>query len=240
MALPPLDAAVPPFPSTPVHMHARTLAAAAAALLSLALPARAQEAGVSTDTTLSAGADSTPRTSLQKGTWAISFIPPGFSGASERAEFGAWEMVGARTNLGLTLAIAVFGVDSESSVSGDASTASTDVTLGINLKRYVAPPREVTPYLMGGAFIGGRFERREGPDDYQETIRGMTSSVVGAVGVEWFPVRRVSLSGQTGFGLRIGRSTTEQVLPDDTEHDVESRLVGFTSFTSALSLQIYF
>ncbi|WP_420129821.1 hypothetical protein [Longimicrobium sp.] len=220
-------------------MPFRACAAAAAALLSLALPAAAQTA-VPANTTLAVAADTLPRTSLQKGNWSLSFTPPGYSGGSgERAEFGAWEMVGERTNLGLVLAVSVYGTDSEASGGGEATTASTDVGVGVNVKRYLMTPRDVTPFLIAGASIGGRFERRDGPQDYEETTRGMNSSVLGGVGVEWFPTRRFSLSGQTGFMVQSGRYETETDMADD-HRESETRSAGFRSFTSALSMQIYF
>jgi hypothetical protein len=218
-------------------MPFRACAAAAAALLSLALPAAAQNAA---DTTLAVPADTLPRTSLQKGNWSLSFTPPGYGGGNgERAEFGAWEMVGERTNLGLVLAVSVFGADTESSGGGSATTASTDVGVGVNVKRYLTTPRDVTPFLIAGASIGGRFERRDGAQGYAETTRGMNSSVLGGVGVEWFPTRRFSLSGQTGFTVQSGRYEIETDLPDD-HRESETRSAGFRSFTSGLSMQIYF
>lgn len=217
-------------------MRIATLAAAAA-LLSLALPARAQEVRVDTAAAVYVTADTTPRTSLQKGTWSLSFAAPGY-GSGERAEFGVWEMVGARTNLGLALGVTVIGAETESG-SGESSLAETDVDLGIALKRYVMEPREVTPFLLGSVAVGGRYDRRESPQ-YDETIRGTNASVRAAVGVEWFPVRRVSLSGQTGFGVFAGRAEVEQEMPDGTRHETETSQVSFQSFTSALSLHIYF
>jgi hypothetical protein len=217
-------------------MRIATLAAAAA-LLSLALPARAQEVRVDTAALVYAAADSTWRTSLQKGTWSLSFAAPGY-GAGERAEFGAWEMVGARTNLGLTLGVGVIGAEVETG-GGEWNVAETDVDLGIAVKRYVMEPREVTPFLLGSVAVGGRYDRRESPQ-YDETIRSTSAAVRAAVGVEWFPVRRVSLSGQTGFGLFAGRSDVETETPDGTRQKAETSQVSFQSFTSALSLHIYF
>jgi hypothetical protein len=208
--------------------------AAAAALLCFSVPARSQQAAA--DTSLAA-ADTTPRTSLQKGAWSLSFAAPGY-GTGERAEFGVWEMVGARTNVGFTLGVSVLGAETEGS-SGEATVADTDVDLGLNVKRYVMEPREVTPYLLGSVSIGGRYERREG-QEYEETSRGTSASLRAGVGVEWFPVRRVSVSGHTGFGMFAGHMDNEQELPDGTHREGETRQAYFQSFTSALLLQIYF
>lgn len=208
--------------------------AAAAALLS-AVPAHAQESAVD-DSTLAA-ADTTPRTSLRKGVWSLSFAAPGYAGG-ERGEFGVWEMVGARTNLGLTLGVSVVGAEAEGS-SGDATVAETGIDLGVTVKRYVMEPREVTPFLLGSAVIGGNYERREG-QQYEESSRGVNANLRAGVGVEWFPVRRASLSGHTGFSLFAGRMEHDQELPDGTTRDGETSQMYVQSFTSALSLHIWF
>lgn len=214
-------------------------AAAAAALLSLALPARAQEVRVDTAAVVAVDADTTPRTSLQKGVWSLSFALPGFSSSGGTAEFGAWEMVGARTNLGLLLTIGVDGSDSEGG-GGDATDATTSVGLGVNVKRYVTAPGEVTPFLLGGVGVGGGYTRTDRSDGYEATTRGVNASARAAVGVEWFPVRRMSLYGYTGFSLFLSRSSGTSSYPDGREVEGESRYASFRSFTSALSLQIWF
>lgn len=222
-----------------IHMRIPAYAAAAAALLSLAGPAAAQNAAPPADSTAIVAADTTPRTSLQKGTWSLSFVPPGYGGSGERTEFGAWEMVGPRTNLGITLAVSVDGSDTEGSAGG-GTDASTSVSLGASVKQYVMAPRDVTPFLLGGVAIGGAFTRRDRADGFEESSRGMTGNVRAAVGAEWFPVRRMSLSGFTGFTLNATRADVEQTWPGGEEIDGEASYFSFRSFTSALWLQIYF
>lgn len=216
-------------------MRISALAAAAAALLSLAPHARGQDAAPPADTV---AADTTPRTSLQKGTWSLSFALPSYGGG-ERAELGAWEMVGARTNLGLSLVLIVDGGESEGP-SGTSNQASTSVEVGVNAKRYLMAPRDVTPFLLAGAGVGGRYERREQGDDFDESLRGTFVNARAGVGAEWFPARRFSVSGFTGFRMHSARTETEQDLPDDTERDAESSFMFFSSHTSALTVQIYF
>jgi hypothetical protein len=220
-------------------MRIRAHAAAAAALLSLALPAAAQDAAPGADSVVAVIEDSVPRTSLQKGTWSLSFVPPGYSGSGERTEFGAWEMVGPRTNLGITLAIGVDGNEQEGS-GGSGTEASTSVSLGASVKQYVMAPRDVTPFLLGGLAIGAAFNRRDRSDGYDDSSRGMTGNVRAAVGAEWFPVRRMSLSGFTGFTINAARFDIEQSWPDGTQTEGEASYFSFRSFTSALWLQIYF
>jgi hypothetical protein len=222
-----------------IHMRIRAHAAAAAALLSPALPAAAQDAAPAADSIVAVIDDTVPRTSLQKGTWSLSFVPPGYSGSGERTEFGAWEMVGPRTNLGITLAVAVDGSESDGG-GGGGTDATTLVSLGASVKQYVMAPRDVTPFLLGGIAIGGVFTRRDRSDGFEESSRGMNGNVRAAVGAEWFPVRRMSLSGFTGFSLNVTRADIDQTWPDETEIEGEASYFSFRSFTSALWLQIYF
>jgi opacity protein-like surface antigen len=212
-------------------MRLRLLAAAAAAVL--ASPALAQDAP---------SADTTPAPNgLRKGAWSLSFSAPGYSGSGERAEFGVWEMVGARTNLGLTLEVNVSGRDREGEEQGaDQTEASTSVQLGANLRRYVSTARSVAPYVQGRVFGRGFYTRRDGLG-YEETLRGVSGGLEGAVGVEWFPVRQFSVAGHTGARLSVGRLEQNLTNPnDDTERLSEYSDVIFQTFTSALSVQIYF
>jgi hypothetical protein len=211
-------------------MRTFSLAAAAAALLLLSAPVRAQDD--------EAAADTTPRTSLQKGTWSLSFQAPVYGSGGGTGEFGAWEMVGSRTNLGLTLGISVGGTD----VNGDRdqTDAITAVSLGLNLRRYLVQPRDVTPYVQGTARAGGSYQRRDDSAGYEAEDRGVEGELGAAVGAEWFPVRRMSLSGHTGFSVFARRFEQRQEAPDGTESKVDGTSLHVRSFTTALTLHIYF
>lgn len=211
-------------------MRTLSLAAAAAALLLLSAPARAQDA--------EAAADTTPRTSLQKGTWSLSFQAPVYGSGGGTGEFGAWEMVGSRTNLGLTLGISVGGVD----INGDRdqTDALTSASLGLNLRRYLVEPRDVTPYVQGTVTAGGSYQRREDSAGYESEDRGVEGGLGAAVGAEWFPTRRMSVSGHTGFRIFARRFEQHQEVPDGREFDQDGTSLHVHTFTTALMLQIYF
>ncbi|HEX2081678.1 MAG TPA: hypothetical protein VHG08_28500 [Longimicrobium sp.] len=207
-------------------MRTLSLSAAAAALL-LSAPAHAQDAA----------ADTIPRTSLQKGTWSLSFLAPVYGGGGT-GEFGVWEMVGSRTNVGLGLGVSVGGIDVEG--DRDQTEALTAVSVGLNVRRYLVAPREVTPYLQGTASIGGSYQRREDSSGYEFEDRGVDGGLSAAVGVEWFPVRRMSVAGHTGFGIHTRRFEQHQEAPDGTEFDQDGSSLHVRSFTTALTLHIYF
>lgn len=219
-------------PAHPSPMRLRLLAATAAVVI--ASPALAQDVPAPTDTTPAPNG-------LRQGAWSLSFSAPGYSGSGERAELGVWEMVGARTNLGLTLEVNVYGRDREGEEQGaDQTEASTSLQLGANVRRYVSTTRVVAPYVQGRVFGRGFYTRRDGLG-YDETLRGVSGGLEGAVGVEWFPVRQFSVAGHTGARMLIGRLEQDLENPDDdNERRSEYRDVNFQTFTSALSVQIYF
>lgn len=215
-------------------MRTTVFAAAAAAVLALAAPVRAQDvAPVTTADT----AEAPPRTALQKGTWSLSFVAPGYSGG-DRAQFAVWEMMGNRTNVGLALELSVSGRDREQD-GDDLTEASTGLGLGINVRRYAGAERAVMPFVQGGVFGRGGYSRRDG-DTYDTDVKVFSAGVEAGLGAEWFPVRHFSISGYTGARLSTSRYEEDYTAPDDTEHTSSSSEGAFQAFTSALSISIYF
>jgi hypothetical protein len=209
-------------------MHFRITTLAAAALLSLAVPAHGQDT------------DTVPRTSLREGAWSLSFAAPGYNTGGGSGELGAWKMVGPRTNLGFTL-IASTQRSESSGGALESTDRRTDVTLNLNVKRYVTEPAEVTPFALVGAGIGYSTQDREitpgGPD---QNASGYNGGVRAALGLEWFPVRRVSIAGYTGLAVVASGLESESDAPDGTPVPGESDGLFVGTFTSALSLQIWF
>jgi hypothetical protein len=215
------------------HMRTRLMAAAAA--LVLASPAHAQDAPP-------ADSAAAPPNALQKGAWSLSFSAPGYTGGGERVEFGVWEMVGPRTNLGLTLEVNVSGYDRETEGAGqggEQTDASTSVLLGLAARQYMRAGRTIAPFVQGRVFGRGSYSRRES-SGYEETQRGAGAGAEAAFGVEWFPVRSFSVSGHTGARLQFNRSEQDLTDPMDQEQRAENHYFSFQTFTSALSVQIYF
>jgi opacity protein-like surface antigen len=206
-------------------MHRIVTTAAAVCALLAAAPVRAQEAAQ----------DTAPRTSLQKGAWSLAFDLPIAVGGSSR--LGAWKMVGARTNLGVSLEVQTRDADGRR----DSATANEQyhaVELGVEARRYLSPADEVTPFATAGVFgFIGRRAQEAGATRGETSYRG--AAVHAGAGVEWFPVRRVSLAGHTGVRLNVydGEITARH---NDVETEGEDSAIDFTTFTSRLSLQIYF
>lgn len=201
-------------------------AAAALAALLLAGPALAQDAAP----------DTTPRTSLRKGARSLSFDAPVFGGGASGA-FGGWMMVSDRTNLGLTVGLTVSDAEQtqDTLFRGDSRAS---VELGLQARRYVQAPAEVTPFVSMGVFARASHVT----DEYQEverTSRWFGAGVQAGVGLEWFPVRRVSLAGDTGVRLAVDRGDGELGY-DGTDREVEYKAAAFATYSSRLSMQIYF
>jgi hypothetical protein len=202
--------------------------AAAATMLALAAPARAQDAA----------ADSTapPPVGPQKGAWSLSFVAPGYGG--ETVEFGVWEMVGARTNLGVTLEVLVGGREDEAN-GRKGTAATTRAGLGFNARRYLATARRVTPYLQGRVFVRGAYQRNESPG-VEDWHRGAQVGAEAALGAEWFPVHHFSVSGHTGVRLAASRFRQELTASDGQTHPLSTTDASLQTFTSAVAVRIYF
>lgn len=210
----------------PIHHMLIRFAAAAAAVLVLAAPVQAQDAD-----------SATAPNGLRPGAWSLSFAPS----ASERGEFGAWRMVGERTSVGLTLGFSVSDSDREirDEPQADQEDEHTNVHLGIAARRYLVTTRSVAPYLLG-RLSGGIVTQRRESAGYSERVHGIAAGAELAVGAEWFPVRQFSVAGHTGVRASVSRLNQDLTRPEGTETDFDAENISLGTFTSALSLQIYF
>lgn len=67
-------------------------------------------------------------------------------------------------------------------------------------------------------------------------VSNWSTGAFGGLGVEWFPVRSVSIGGYTGIGLTYASSKVETPgVPSDSRTDFR-----LSTGTSGLSLHIYF
>lgn len=199
-------------------------AATLAVLALLAVPARAQAP---------ASADSAAVHSLRKGAWSISLEAP-LSGGTSQA--GVWKMVDDRTNVGVTVGLNV-GVGN-AALPSDALVATDEFTvrLGLGARRYAMVTKSVAPFVTGTLYGSGSHIKLSGEDEGPEqTVTTWGAGVLGGVGAEWFPVRRVSVSGTTGINLRYTRGTSEA-----SGREFKADELSLGTFTSGLALQIYF
>lgn len=205
-----------------------TAAALGAAVL-LALPARAQSA---------ADADSAAApNSLRKGAVSFSLEGP-WQGSGSSA--GIWKMVGDRTNLGVVVGLGAGTSDREHSEGAPSDGTDIDASLGVAVRRYANPTGQIVPFVSGEV-MGYGWRSGVDIDDGEASQETYTlgGSVRGGVGVEWFPVRRVSLSGSTGLGLTWTRQHSDSDGSGISTEITENRF-GFSTFSSGIAIQIYF
>ncbi|HEY8470544.1 MAG TPA: hypothetical protein VIL18_12915 [Longimicrobiales bacterium] len=187
-------------------MRLKVAVVSAMVLAAVAAPAAAQQAG--------------SENALQKGRRSISFGLPGGGGTS----FGIWTMLSQRTNLGLN-------VELDMRDSDTPDVGSWELELAPAIKRYTRGLGPVTPFLYGEVSLGFA-ESSQGAND----LSSWSTGAFGGLGVEWFPVRSVSIGGYTGIGLSYMSSEVETPgLPSDSRTDFR-----LSTGTSALSLHIYF
>lgn len=203
------------------------LPALAAALA--AAPVRAQDAP----------ADSAPPppNGLRQGAWSLTFQFPTVGGG-ELGELGAWKMVDARTNLGISLSATLTDRSRETDGHED-SEVHTSVALGLNARRYAATARRVAPYVQARLAAGRGHTRRTG-DGVDGTVRAVFASATAAAGAEWFPTPQFSVAGHTGVTVFASRRTYDGTGAQGDEREARDRDLSLDTLTSTLSLRIYF
>lgn len=146
-------------------------------------------------------------------------------------QVGAWKMVSERASLGLDVGVAL----SRGGVSGDEDGDRTTLGLTVapSLKRYGAPLGRFAPYLFGSLPLG--LQRAGRGDDADQD--GWTVGGALAAGLDWFPVRGVSLGAHAGLQASyMSRSFGGAA----GQPDVEDATSIFGTFGSGMGLHIYF
>lgn len=153
--------------------------------------------------------------------------------------FGIWRMMGERLNLGFDVELEFEDIETVVHAGGGLSDTINDtrwtLRAGPQLKWYFPVGSRVVPYARAGLLAGYGSRDAESP----AATRNITQVSVlfrTGVGVEWFPVDRVSFGGFTGLLVSYDDHTDEangNPLTDSTRWQL-------TTFHSALGIQIYF
>jgi hypothetical protein len=142
-------------------------------------------------------------------------------------QVGGWKMVSDRTNLGLAVGLEV------GRTGGDVEGSRTSVAVAPSLKRYGDPVGPVAPYLFGSLPLG--LERRSADRaDVNERVLRLGGAL--GVGLDWFPVRGVSLGSHVGVNARREWERTSS--GEGASSEVTYTVAG--TFSSGLNLHIYF
>lgn len=210
-------------------MKTLSVTALAAAAVLLAQPARAQSA---------ADADSTAPNSLRKGAMSFSVEGP-FQGS--RVLAGVWKMVGDRTNLGVIVGLGANTASRDNNDGADWNNDEATANLGLAVRCYTNPLGRITPFVAGEVSgYGWRTTSEVEDGESSQKMSALGASVRGGLGVEWFPTRRVSLSGSTGVELNWLRQRFENELSAGETSETTDNRFGFSTFSSGLGVQIYF
>jgi hypothetical protein len=217
-------------------------------------------------TNLSAQDKAEPReNSLQEGAWALQFAIDrdfqlrSFQGATislkkHRSDGSAW-----RLGLGLALD---FDTGEDFSTSGSGYTADSDansqaISLVIQKIIYTAPDAPMNFFYGYGPTSsyshssstrtiiypssGTNFQEKE------KTRHSFSAGISGAVGVEWFPTRSISILAEYGTAMTFSTSKSTDTIREsdddgDTQRTAEKVSNGFSLTASAVKfgLSAYF
>ncbi len=154
-----------------------------------------------------------------EGSWGVSFNLPDGGGTG----LGVRKMVSDRTNFGVDLTL---DVDRRELENGAVSDERTSWIVGVNpdLRLYRSARGPVVPFIEVEARV-----------QYGESNEDVSSFGAGAglgLGVEWFPLDRMSISGSTGLDVDYTRA--------DAPSDTSSNRTSVRFFRSELTLNLYF
>lgn len=173
---------------------------------------------------------------VEPGARAFSFLIPGRGSG----EFGFWRVRSEQAAVGLFVGV---HASHRASDRGDSRFEGTHlfVSLGPAFRRYLRTDGGVLPFFQVSPQLGYGITRISGVDaarDREVTQHQLVGALGGGAGVEWFPVRQVSVSGHTGaqLSLQYGRSDLE---PEDPDGEPRDWGVSFSTFTSVLSVSLY-
>lgn len=154
---------------------------------------------------------------------------------------GLGRMVGARTKLEIGVAADIRGVTIDPASGDDIVEGSNGLTVRAGVRRYSRPESRIAPYLMAG--MSGFHHRRTqdgGSAGRESRLDGKGVGIDAGGGVEWFPVARVGISGQAGISAAAFRQRHRSSSPDGSPQVASHTHYTVGTFTSALSISLYF
>jgi hypothetical protein len=155
-------------------------------------------------------------------------------GATGDITVGVWQRLSPRTSLGLEVGAYSRNGEYRFPTTGqEQETEERLVTVGPALKVYTGPGGAFLPYGYASAFAQFGSMRHQPLDgEAQESDVSGFGGQVG-VGVDWFPVQRVSIGGHVGVeGFSSSR--------DAVAFNGEEEFTGIGTFSSGIRVQLYF
>ncbi len=200
------------------------------AALALAAPAAAQTPGDTTD-------------ALTPGRRALAFAIP-YGGT---IGFGTWHVLAPDRARGFFVNLTALANQNRGYIGGNSRLREVLVSasLGPHVRRYLARSGPVLPFAESALELGASYRSSKqelgadslsyyGPptDSHEWSGNALVSTGIGA---EWFPLRRMSISGQVGFVLR---GSAGKHVDDAGSLTIWSASLG--TYNPSLMLQLYF
>jgi hypothetical protein len=193
----------------------KTLLLGAAALALLSAPAAAQ-----------APADSLRPNGLEKGATSL-LVEVG----SASNTIALHHMVGARTSLGVSVAASRTSFDGG---SGDDDGADFSAySAGLHLRHHLSDlSQAIVPFVEVSGSVG---RQRNDEQEFSDEARGTLYAATASAGLEWFPVRRVSIGGSAG--IRVQRQ--DVTIVDGAGGEIEQSATSIGTLTSSVQLRLF-
>jgi hypothetical protein len=137
-------------------------------------------------------------------------------------EVGFWSMLSGRTSVGL-----VGSVQSAESVSGSSTQEIRLLSLSPQVKRYWTTTGPVLPYAHGSLAVSGT--------EFGSAQQSRSYGASAAVGLDWFPARRISIGGHSGVALSRSVVRSHDAQGEETEASGWS----LRTFTTAIRVHLY-
>jgi hypothetical protein len=153
-------------------------------------------------------------------------------GANGGPVIGLWQRISPRASLGLQIAAQLQQAEID---DGDAEQESRSVSVGPALKLYGTADGPFLPYFYATVFAAFGSETAETLAGEVTFDRQAFGGGLG-VGLDWFPVRRISIGGHVGLegGVQNGDAET----PGGAETEIEGTF--FNTFQSGIRVNLFF
>ena len=171
-----------------------------------------------------------------RGTWALGFDLRSGEGSS----FSLWRVRSPKTALGLEASLywRLIESDYESPGRSDRHYQRLCLAFRPTLKRYRPLRDGIAAYVYGQGLAGFWGMKREDRDD---SVSMIDLGVGLGLGVDWFPLQRISVGGRTGLSMSYGfgesSRSSSHLGEGDTSTDRDLYLRAFVSKVTAL---VYF
>lgn len=170
----------------------------------------------------------------ERGTRALGFDLRTGEGGS----FSVWKVHSPYTALGLEASLywSLTQEDYEDPDLSDGGYQYVRLQLRPTIKRYRPLRNGIAPYVYYQALGGFSGSRREDLEPFRERSSSMIELGVGlGLGVDWFPLKRISVGGRTGLSLRYGfgeasRSDEPYIQRDLSLSALASKVTAFVYF----------